>query len=65
MIEFTFGELVLFAWAVLATGAAFKFKDKADMSAFVLRKMVEDEEVRAKILRDFEEFKAREARGEA
>jgi hypothetical protein len=46
MIEFTFTEFVLFAWAGLATGMAFKFHHEMTMAKFFVRKLITDETVR-------------------
>ena len=57
MIEFSIAEIVLFIWAVLATGYAFKYKHEAHMANFVLRKVIEDKKVRDHLVTEFEKFR--------
>ncbi len=56
MIEITFTEMVLLAWAVLATAAAFKYKDEVRMVKRVLVTFVENKEARDQMLKAHEEF---------
>jgi hypothetical protein len=56
MIEVTFIEVVLFAWAVLATAATFKYKDEAREMKRVLVLFVENKEARDQMLKAHEEF---------
>ncbi len=58
MIEFSFGEIALFCWAVLATGYALKYKQEARASDLFVRVMLERKDVRDKLVAEFEEFKA-------
>jgi len=46
MIEVSITEIVLFAWAVLATGYAFKFKQDSQMGRRFVQALIEDEELR-------------------
>jgi len=50
MIEITLTEVALFAWAVLATAAAFKYKDEARMGKHMLRVFVENKEARDQLI---------------
>lgn len=54
MIEFSLTEIVLFCWAVIATGYAFKCKQHAHMSDFVLRKVIEDKRIRDELVGQYE-----------
>lgn len=56
MIEVTFIEVVLFAWAVLATAATFKYKDEARAVKRVLVMFVENKEAREQLLKAHAEF---------
>jgi hypothetical protein len=56
MIEVTFIEVVLFAWAVLATAAAFKYKDEARAIKRMLVLFVENKEAREQLLKAHEQF---------
>ena len=56
MFEFSTAELVLLVWAVGATSGYFNQRQEAHMARFVLRKFIEDKEVRDKMLREFEEL---------
>lgn len=60
MIEFSLMEIVLFCWAVLATGYALKYKAQAEGANFfarVLIEKIENKSVRDKVVAEFEEFK--------
>ena len=57
MIEFSIAEIALFCWAVVATGYAFKYKHDAYMAELVLRKVIEDKDVRDHLVTKYEEFR--------
>lgn len=57
MVEFTIGELVCFAAAVLAVGKWVYWKHEAQKHFHVLRLMIEEEDVRKKIVGDFEKWR--------
>jgi hypothetical protein len=59
MIEFSFAEIALFCWAVVATGYALKYKHEAYMAEFVLRRMIEDEKVRDELVAAYKKFEER------
>lgn len=50
MIEFTFTELALFMWGVVATAYAFKFHHDMSMAKFFLKQIITDKDVRDKIV---------------
>jgi hypothetical protein len=56
MIEVTLIEMVLFAWAVLATAAAIKYKDEARASKRMLVIFVENKEAREQLLKAHAKF---------
>jgi hypothetical protein len=56
MIEVTFTEMVLLAWAGLATAAAFKYKDDARAMKRMLVVFVENKEARDQLLKAHKEF---------
>lgn len=57
MIEVTLTEALLFAWAVGATAAWMQTRDDLRAAKLMLRAMIEDEDVRTKVLKSFEQFK--------
>ena len=57
MIEITFTEMVLVAWAVLATAAAFKFRGDVLLAKRVFMVFVENREAREQLLKSYKEFK--------
>jgi hypothetical protein len=50
MIEVSVTEIALFCWAVLATAFALKYKQQERMSKLFVRALIEDEELRDKIV---------------
>lgn len=50
MIEISITEVFLFCWAVLATAFALKYKQQERMSKLFVRALIEDEELRDKIV---------------
>ena len=56
MIEITFTEVVLLAWAAIATAAAFKYKDEARMGKRMLQVFIERKDVRDQLLAAHAEF---------
>ena len=56
MIEITLIEMVLFAWAVLATAAMFKYKDEARSLKRMMVTFVENKEARDQLLKAHEQF---------
>jgi hypothetical protein len=56
MIEITFIEIVLFAWAVLATAAAFKYKGDVHSMRRLMQMFIENKGARDQLVRAHEEF---------
>ena len=56
MIEITLTEMVLLAWAVIATAAAFKYKDEARMGKRMLQVFIERKDVRDQLIAAHAEF---------
>ena len=59
-MEFTITEIVLFTWAALATGFAFKYRDDEEKARFFLKVLIEDEKAREKMVSAYEDFKKKE-----
>ena len=53
MIEITLSEIVLFIWAILATGAWLKKKEESKAAKFFVRALLEDEELRETVVSDY------------
>lgn len=58
-MEISITEIVLFAWAALATGFALKYRDEENKTRFFLKLLIEDEAARAKMVDAYEDFKKR------
>jgi hypothetical protein len=56
MIEFTLTEIVLFCWAILATGFALKYSHELLMTKFFIRKLITDEAVRTQLVAAYQTF---------
>ena len=56
MIEITFIEIVLFAWAVLATAAAFKYKGDVYSMRRMMQLFIENKSARDQLVKAHEEF---------
>ena len=56
MIEITLTEMALIAWAVLATAAAFKYKDDARSAKRMLIVFIENKSAREQLLKAHDEF---------
>jgi hypothetical protein len=56
MIEFTFAELWLLAWAILATVGFFNAKHEARAARTMLKAMIESKEIRDGIVAKYEEM---------
>ena len=54
MIEFSFGEIALFCWAVLATGYALRYRQEARGSDLFIRVLLERKDVRDQIVQAYE-----------
>jgi len=60
MIEFSFGEIALFCWAVIATGYALRYRQEQRAADLFVRVILERKDVRDKLVAEFEEFNARQ-----
>jgi hypothetical protein len=56
MIEITFTEMVLLAWAVLATATAFKLRDEARSARRMLIVFIENKDAREQLLKAHDNF---------
>ena len=55
MIEVSITEIVLFAWAVLATAYALKYKQQEQGAKMFIRALMEDDKMRNALVADFKE----------
>jgi hypothetical protein len=55
MIEVSITEIVLFAWAVLATAYALKYKQQEMSAKMFIRALMEDDKLRNNLVADFKE----------
>ena len=55
MIEITLTEIVLFGWAMIATAAAIKLRQEADMSKHFIREIITNDVVREQVLSAYKE----------
>jgi hypothetical protein len=53
MIEVSITEIVLFAWAVLATASALKYKQQEQGAKRFIQAMMEDDKMRDALVADF------------
>jgi hypothetical protein len=56
-MEITIAEILLFAWAALATGAAFKYREDEERARYFLKMLIENEKARDQMVGAYEEFK--------
>ena len=56
MIEISITEIALFIWAILATAQALRYRDESRKSAFVLKLMLTQDDVRDDLVEDFKQF---------
>lgn len=61
MIEFSLTEIALLVWAVASTAGWMQSRDELRGAKRMLRAMIEDEDVRNKIVNAFSEFKRSES----
>ena len=57
MIEVSIAEIVLFAWAVLATAIAFKYHHKSWQVTCMIQGILSDEKLRDRAVNSWREFK--------
>jgi hypothetical protein len=55
MIELSVTDLLLFAWAALATAYAFKYREEAHMSKYVIHKILSDKNLRDEMTAGYEQ----------
>ena len=55
MIEVSITEIVLFAWAVLASAYALKYKQQEQGAKMFIRALMEDDKMRDTFVADFKE----------
>jgi len=56
MIEVTITEIVLFAWAILATGLAFKYHHANWHTVCMMKQILSDESIRNRAVKSWQEF---------
>jgi hypothetical protein len=54
MIELSVTDILLFAWAAIATVYAFKYKEEAHMSKYVIHKILNDKKLREEMVSGYE-----------
>ena len=59
MIEVSITEMVLFAWAFIATGLYFKTKQEESMARNLFIHMMRNKEAREEIIKQYETAKAK------
>lgn len=57
MIEVSITEIALFAWAIIATGYALKYKSEARGTDVFIKVLLENKEVRDDVVAKFEQFR--------
>ena len=55
MIEVSITEIVLFAWAIIATGYALKYKQQEQGAKKFICALMEDDKMRDALVKDFKE----------
>lgn len=55
MIELSVTDVLLFGWAAIATVFAFKYKEEAHMSKFVIHKILSDKKLRDEMTAGYEQ----------
>lgn len=56
-MEITITELVLFTWAIIATGFAYQYREQHQSLGFILNKILEDEEMRNDMIGRYKQWK--------
>lgn len=54
MIEVSITDVLLFVWAAIATTYAFKYKEEAHMSKYVIHKIFSDKKLREEMTAGYE-----------
>lgn len=55
MIEVSITEIALFAWAIIATGYALRFKHDSQMGRRFVQALLEDEDMRDRLIAEYKE----------
>jgi hypothetical protein len=63
MIEVSMTEIVLFAWAVLATAVAFKYRHANWVTVQMMREILSDEKIRNRAVNSWREFETSSLKG--
>lgn len=56
MIEVSIAEIALFAWAIIATGYALKYKDGKYRADVFIHNLLKNKELRDELVADYEQF---------
>lgn len=57
MIEVSITEIALFAWAIIATGYALKYKQSRQHADMFIRELLDNKELRDHLVEDFAQFR--------
>jgi len=55
MIELSVTDVLLFAWAAIATTYAFKYREEAHMHKYVIHKILNDKKLRDEMVSGYEQ----------
>jgi hypothetical protein len=55
MIELSVTDVLLFAWAAIATAYAFKYREEAHMHKYVIHKILNDKKLRDEMVSGYEQ----------
>lgn len=55
-MEITFTEIILFAWACVATAMWLKYREETKAAKLFLRALLKDEELRNSVVADYKKF---------
>lgn len=64
MIEVSMAEILLFAWGMVATAMALKFRHEKEMVVRIAHALVTDEDARNTAVKAWREFEASTLKGE-
>jgi precorrin-2 methylase len=59
MIEVTMTEVLLFAWAIVATVYAFKFQEEKNIARMILHEFVTNDKAREHVVAEWQKHKAK------
>jgi hypothetical protein len=60
MFELSFSDAFLLGWGLVATMYAFKFKDEKEKAEFAMNRILDDDNLREKVVADFKEWKKKQ-----